>query len=481
MIVAVGTYAACVDDDPSNPGFQFDGGGLDAASPDGTTPETGVPPVGIDAGGDAAPAPVTVILTRAGAPASGVTVVFHDASGAVLDTRTTDASGQAAMVVPAGSQVTAVFGTVTNPELVTIAGVEPGDVLRAAEPLAAAQPPFPSIDIESAPASPPAGTAYYVARVGSCSNSVNVVDGGQTGPINVTLDPGCTNGSTVSVVVEAKSAGSATLGFASLASASIADAGVVTPMPVDVGGTWADAGAQALQVVGADPVASGNAVYSEIMNSGAISSFTNVVGNADGGPLQLSFEVHPGVAANGQYEVNYREDLSSGVAFRAIAGRSASGGSPSIDVAQMMPALTAADVDAGVPARPAVTWASSTPVTADGLFVRVRWWESPTDGGPYVSGHWTMVVPPQTQVIQAPQLPPALAAYAPSATSSVNQTPTLVFVDSSLLPGYRELRQVSASVGPSQNMYEDRPGGGLVPILPADGTLKLTAVTEPID
>jgi len=248
-----------------------------------------------------------------------------------------------------------------------------------------------------------------------------------------------------------------------------------------VGGTWTDAGTQSLQIVGAD-AAYGNAVYSEIVNGGALSSYTNIVGNADGGPLQVFFEAHPGIAANGQYEVNYQDySIASGVAFRAIAGRSAAGGTPTLDVAQMMPALTAADVDAGVLARPAVTWASSGPVTADGLFVRVRWWESPTDGGPYVSGHWTMVVPPQTQVIQAPQLPPALAPYAPSAASSVSQTPTLVFVDSSLLPGYRELRQVSASVGPSRNMYEDRPGGGLVPILPADGTLKLTAVTEPID
>lgn len=74
---------------------------------------------------------VVVTLTKQGAPESGILVVFGDAAGAVIATETTSETGVAAHVVPGGSHVTLVMGTLQFPRLVTITDVETGDLLTA--------------------------------------------------------------------------------------------------------------------------------------------------------------------------------------------------------------------------------------------------------------------------------------------------------------------------------------------------------------
>jgi hypothetical protein len=97
---------------------------------DATLPDAGTDaPEKDSATEDAGPQPLTVHVLLGLAPESGVLVVFQDASGAVVSSATTDATGSVSQLVTAGSQVTVALGTTLAPRLVTIQAVEPGDVL----------------------------------------------------------------------------------------------------------------------------------------------------------------------------------------------------------------------------------------------------------------------------------------------------------------------------------------------------------------
>ena len=98
----------------------------DAAPPDGATADA--------ATADAAVAPVAITVDNDLGPEPSVLVVFQDSTGAVLAQVTTDANGVASQVVPAGSQVTAIMGSMSAPSLLTIEDVAPGDVLTAYNP-----------------------------------------------------------------------------------------------------------------------------------------------------------------------------------------------------------------------------------------------------------------------------------------------------------------------------------------------------------
>ena len=138
LVAAAGSLFACVGDD----GAQLpsvDGGLLvpDSSTPhaDATAPGTDSGPANdaapeSDAGAvDSGPQPVTVRVVANGAPESGATIVFQDATGAVVTSGTTDATGSVTQLVTAGTQVTAVLGTAASPNLLTIEGVEPGDAI----------------------------------------------------------------------------------------------------------------------------------------------------------------------------------------------------------------------------------------------------------------------------------------------------------------------------------------------------------------
>jgi hypothetical protein len=88
---------------------------------------------------------------------------------------------------------------------------------------------------------------------------------------------------------------------------------------------------------------------------------------------------------------------------------------------------------------------------------------------------WTFIVPPGTLTVTAPQLPASLSAFTPSATS-VLQAPRAVFVESDLIPGYDAVRAAASSFGlstvPTRFFFS-----GTLPALPANGTLRTTAVT----
>src|SRR5262249_44457015 len=127
--LALVLFQAC--EDSNNGGgdggaFSFDGGFTPPPEPTNVPPGTPPPPP-VAAG----PQPVTVVVTFRGAPKSGIEVVAHDATGAVVATQTTGADGKTIFVTPP-AMVSALLGT-TDPggghQIITWTGVEGGDIL----------------------------------------------------------------------------------------------------------------------------------------------------------------------------------------------------------------------------------------------------------------------------------------------------------------------------------------------------------------
>src|SRR5579883_357570 len=126
---------ACFSSDNSGPGpdsgFSFDAATFDAFFPDTSFPDGAIPDsaaeAAVDAPLDIPPAPVVVQVLSASGPEQGVNVVFQDATGAVITSGTTDATGRFGRVVPAGSMATVLLGNTANPNNMTVVGVQPGD------------------------------------------------------------------------------------------------------------------------------------------------------------------------------------------------------------------------------------------------------------------------------------------------------------------------------------------------------------------
>jgi hypothetical protein len=133
----------------------------------GSTPEPGV-----DAGvADPGPAEVRVeVRTVTGVPDSGVTLLIHDAAGALVGRVTASASGQARLTVPADGQVTAIQGTGGERTLTTITDVQPGDVLRfGLEPRQGSQRTSHAYDVTH----PTHGDATSYGVVTSCGENLS--------------------------------------------------------------------------------------------------------------------------------------------------------------------------------------------------------------------------------------------------------------------------------------------------------------------
>src|SRR5688500_2575788 len=94
LTIAITGVFACEEDSPPGAEFNFpEAGGVDTNQPPLPGTDSSTKP---DAPGDVVPKPTTVTVTitdRLG-PKANITVVFHDASGAVTETRTTGNDGK---------------------------------------------------------------------------------------------------------------------------------------------------------------------------------------------------------------------------------------------------------------------------------------------------------------------------------------------------------------------------------------------------
>jgi hypothetical protein len=423
----------------------------------------------VDPDGTTSGAAVMLTVLLGGAPEPGVVIVFQDATGAVLSSATTDASGAVRKIVPAGSQVTAVMGTALLPNLVTIQGVEPGDTLTVTDTSGSAASSGDEIVISTpAPVWDAAALVVEDFYVGACTGLV-----GDT----LNLGPDCFgSGSQYPLLVQAfaqtldqELAYSYQTGNTYVPGGRLEDGG---PVPLAVTRPWTTSTIAQNVVLtnipdGGPPPADFlyNSLYNEFAGGTPV-MFVRSLRSDDGGPLSTAFTVHsgfPNYVQTGVYITG-----SHGHTFVEVT-RSAtptSSQTATVDLSSV-PVFTGASLDttsAGSVARPSVSWSTLSPMSgAAGIVASIPWSDGESDAG-LPTGSWTIVAPPSAASVRAPSLPPAQALWAPQPGANFEPVPTVGAFQGSLVPNYASFRGQWGRVSYS----------GKVPVLPANGTLFLS-------
>ena len=419
---------------------------------------------------DAGPLPVTVTVFAGGAPEPGVLVAFQDATGAVLGSSKTDPKGTTSRVVTAGSQVSVMLGTPGSGSLAlyTYVGVEPGDALSVVDPGSYGSA---SATLTALPPGPPPAASYFEAYAGSCGTYVPQL------PATMSLSPGCVGpGGKFPLLVLARGTAPSSLAYAFAKDNALAppDAGTTT---LSLSGKWStQVGTWTIDAVDVPSSAgSVNAAFGEIANEVSYAQLSAPATAPDAG-APSSFETHPGYADSVQSEVNvtFPTGNFTDTEIAAIATRTAPpalDGQATIDLAQLLPAITGASVDfVSDPPRPTVSWKTAGSLaSADGTFVSFQWVQLQDGGAAAAVITWQLVVPASATNVHVPALPPEASAWTPSGAQP-GGPPTVVTVDG--LSGYARLRNLAAALPPPNLLVNAQ--GPYVPPLRKDGTVRLT-------
>jgi hypothetical protein len=444
----------------------FDAGSRDAAT------DAGTPPVEA-----AAPGPLTVTVLMGGAPESGVLVVFQDATGGVLTTATTDATGTVSQLVTAGSQVTAALGTAQTPNLVTVQDVENGDMLTLVD--------SPSTNL---PGTSEPVTVTLPATTWDAGTNVAIYAGGCSDPaaFDIYLQPTCTSQGTFPLFARAADATGEIAYTYQTRNAVDPDGG---PLAITVSRPWSTSTAtqtieaSSLPTVSDDAGVSLGTVtfdYSEVAGGVPLALLPVVASVEEGGPPNEEFVIHPGYpdfTQQGAYVL--LEGVGSDSEVFAVTRTAPVTASQTTSIALgTLPGFTGAAInanDAGSPTQPVVTWTTTGSLSAaNGVFTMLQWYAPPPDGGSQdIAGTWTIVSPATATSVEAPSVPASAAAFAPPSTARYNP-PRVVAVQSSSLAGYSGYKSQFATIPVFT------PGGNwqpAIPLLPADGfTLYVSAI-----
>ncbi|HVJ90108.1 MAG TPA: hypothetical protein VM580_09920 [Labilithrix sp.] len=418
---------ACENDDGTGAGPTFvlpESGAFDSSLPDSGTLDVVAPPQAL-----------TVVVTSfIGAAVADVPVVFHDATGAVLETKTTGADGKAVSTPSAAlAMATVVFAkNPTRRELLTWTGVSGGDVLPVVapsdDPIAEVEITIPgSFDGTDGP------TFNYYAKVGGCdAYSATAVE-----PITVSLYPHCYTGAGA-VLVAGSNTKDIIVAHTLKKSIPVPDGGVMTVTTEE----WTSPPADVTVSVTNTSDTSGRAFFSQIANQTAF---------VDSKPLDGTQTSFP--AVSGAFVDGYNAAISFNVDFlrtRVIGKRVAPTSTTiELDAAQLPPELTDASVDATSLTRPVATWTGNMSGMKGGL-VRLSWVDSSFE----VRTNWSVVVPAneaETGSITVPELPANLAELVLPPESDPGEwqgTPDVTFVDSDLLPDYATWRKLQGVIVP---------------------------------
>jgi hypothetical protein len=461
-------------------------------SPDATAPSTdgGVAPSPLADGGvdaDASPdaGPLTVHVTSGGAPEPGTPIVFHDATGAVLSSATTDATGSVTQMMVPGGQVTAILGTLEDPSPVTVQEVQPGDTITFV-----AAPPFSSDIVGFFTVELPAG--IWDAGIGDAGNgdgdAGGVTETVSAGLCSITLPnflsvgSNCQTGGTFPLFVSARDENQRELAYTYQKGNLVPDSGG-SEAPEDVAVARPFSPVTVLQTIAVTNIpadADGGIIdYVQTSDTEIADGLTTQLtllsqGAKVNGTESDVYPAHPGYADAVQSEALYTHatpcpnpdpyyDLAWALVADTRAAAPAASQTTTFDLSAL-PLVTSSALDtsdAGTAERPSVTWTSQAPLTAaDGIFTIVHWYVSE----PEVSGTWTILAPSSSTRTHAPALPASLAAYGPSSSSSFFNPPAVAALQSTLAPGYAKLRANTGLLPTIDNFVQ-------MPTLPASGTL----------
>lgn len=435
--------------------------------------------------GDAAetgPVAVAITVFGAGGPEPGVTVVYQDATGAVVGTpATTGATGTVSQPLPAGAaMITVLLGTGVNPAPYTVMGVQPGDVIVV--PDFASLAPYSSgiAEATALPPSPPANTASYQISSGSC------VGYGTAAPLTANLfGAGCIGlgffggayGAALPLLVQAQDANNDVLGFAFQNNVPLSgfDAGAEVLGVSLASNSWlttttTQTVAVTNQPDGGSPVTT---TVSESADRILRPLYPQFVTD-DAGEQQTLVTTHLGYADTVQVEAMLQSSPLWTIATATESAPPTTSGTITIDATPLgtLPQITGLTVDGTTtPAQPKLTWTLSQGTLASSTtgLVANFFWNGMTDAGSFANGSWTVVAPSSATSIQLPALPASAGAYAPIAGATY-QTVFQGLVGTAV-PTYAQLRTVGTTVAApvSQGCFQS-------PVLPyvPSGTLSVT-------
>ncbi len=428
----------------------------------------------VDAGSDVTgseasvqPLPVTVIVVGPGGPEAGKTIVFSDANGLLLATGTTNAAGTVVQPLAAGSQVTALLGTIDSPQIVTVVAVQPGDTLTAID--GAAQSPDGGVELDVSLPSLGGAEDYLLIAGTACSQFVSA---GESPSADIDVG-GCVNAAGQFPLLALARDSSGTIGFQYQKPIAATAGGTVA-----MSGAWASIGTETVNVAGLSQADYPYVMYSEVASGIPYSQINLSPDAVDAGGVSASFDTHPGYADFIQTEVSVQQSSSGRGSVTAVATRATppvTSGSASYDSSDLLPQITDATLDASDPTRPSVTWTAAASLSsAVGVFTEMSW-TAFEDGGTEQSGTWTVVAPSDAAMVKVPVLPPS--SLAPGADASWNDTPTVGAVAGGGLVDYAALRStvgsIAAQVDPSSQP--------LIPPLAANGAMKITVSYQVFD
>lgn len=443
---------ACEDDPLNNPNANLpEAGTFDADRPqnDGSTPP--------DANPDAPVTPkgVTVIATGRTGPAANITVLFHDATGAITETKKTGADGKATSVPsPTPAMATIIFGEGTgNRRLVTWTGVADGDELPAIVP----EQRSATVDVTPASYVPDAGAAQFESYVGGCGHYAGFV----TEPWTMPADSYCSRGGSA-LLVRGSDNSDVTVGFAFKKPITLdADGGSIAVTT----GAWVPPVAVSLTVSNTTNIG-GTGIFSQIA---ANTVFTRATGLGD--TYSATFE-SAGPTFADAYNFTAAFAGASSTNQRIIGRRVATTTtSVTLDANTLPPEITDTSLDETDKHRPIAKWTGAMTGMKGGV---VRIFYGNLDGDTYTSTAWTLVVPATVNEVKAPALPASLDGILPvveGGSYSWDSMPNIAFGDSTLLPDYGTFRKVQGLVFPSvdENASADEA------VIPQAGDFRITS------
>lgn len=450
-------FLACEDTTSSSSGtVSFpEGGGFEA----GPTPEGGpIPEAGTDAPIDnfVPPKGAKVTVTKLGVVQADIRVIAHDATGAVIGDVKTNASGVVSFAA-APSMITVLTRLQgASPAAITYLGVADGDALSVAIPAFGGQPPvFAKF---TATASVVAGATNYTFNTGdSCLGFA----GPTGGPITYDLYPYCLNAQNAVLAAAFQDGSLLGYGFkknqAKPASGATVDVGTIT-----IGGK----GTLTMTSPNQPPNTFVDAELRSIANSAGYFTANPSGAFDDGG---YTFPIATGFAESYQSLLTARNQQGSPSSkgfLRREASNNTATQSLTYDFSTALPFITDGVVSGAVPARSDVTITAAASLAAtDGGIIRLRW---NLPGGVIPQPQWSFVVPPGTTTLKVPALPNDADAnpYLPLAGTTVKD---VVFVESTLIPGYAQVKAL-----PLSSDGEPPTGIDVSTPLPLNGTVKIT-------
>lgn len=362
----------------------------------------------------------------------GVDVVFHAPDGSVVAHVQTDGSGSASATIEAGALVTVARSYSGIWDLVTVAGLEPGDALVLA--------PFPSIYyggtvVGSASVTYPGaleGADQYSVILGCNSSDWQYTPDPQT----VQLISWC--GDAVDAVGIASSAADGTIGWATALGVPVTGTAPDRSATIALG-AWRTALA-ALRLTLDDPPADAAGVYASLTprrNGFLWYSTANAQSQTLAPPASASVAIPfaGDLFTSGRLEVRLDYAWSgSGLDAGLLLSNETSLADRAIDLAaEFLPRVSAMTLVEG-----ATGWEASWTVAArdpriDATFLGVTWGEISEQR------RWSVLLPPGRTRFRFPALPDALAEFLPLEASPVLGKGVTDW-DLSTVPSYREFR-----------------------------------------